>query len=80
MSGAEESTVTGGVARVQACITDCSLINQTSCEAVTRGQLVTTADQVSTMCRVTPDSVSCWDLSSVSSVITMKYCLGTSEG
>ena len=54
MSGAEESTVAGGVARVQACISDCSMINQTSCQAVTRRQLVTTADQVSNMCRVTP--------------------------
>ena len=77
MSGAEESTVAGGVARVQACISDCSMINQTSCQAVTRRQLVTTADQVSPMCRVTPVSVRCWDWPTV---ITMKYCLGTSGG
>ena len=59
MSGAEETTVAGGVARVQACISDCSMINQTSCQAVTRRQLVTTADQVSTMCRVTPVNTNC---------------------
>ena len=59
MSGAEESTVAGGVARVQACITDCSILNQTSCQAVTRRQLVTTGDQVSTTCRVTPGSAKC---------------------
>ena len=49
MSGAEESTVAGGVAWDPPCITDCSILNQTSCEAVTRRQLVTPADQVSTM-------------------------------
>ena len=45
MIGAEESMV----AREPPCITDCSILNQTSCQAVTMGQLVTPADQVSNM-------------------------------
>ena len=48
MSGAEESTMSS-VARAQACITDCSILNQTSCQPVTRRQLVTSADQVRDM-------------------------------
>ena len=48
MSGAEESTMSS-VARAQACITDCSILNQTSCQPVTRRQLVTSADQVREM-------------------------------
>ena len=49
MIGAEESTVEGGVTWEPPCITDCSILNQTSCEAVTNGQPVTPADQVSPM-------------------------------
>ena len=63
MSGAEESTMSS-VARAQACITDCSILNQTSCQPVTRRQLVTSADQVREMsmqsiglkCRVNSES------------------------
>ena len=49
MSGAEESMVAGGLALEPPCITDCSILNQTSCQAVTRRQPVTPADQVSIM-------------------------------
>ena len=62
MSVAEESTGAGGLAWDPPCITDCSILNQTSCQAVTRRQVVTPADQV---------SVSYWDLWSDTLIIIM---------
>ena len=45
MSGPEVSTKDSSMN----CITDCSILNTTSCQPVTRRQLVTSADQVSSV-------------------------------